>query len=41
MIFDQQVKNLTDFKKKYNESTENIEYYEEEFETKMKGIIDD
>ena len=35
------LKHLNRIKKKYNESTENIEYYEEEFETKMKGIIDD
>jgi len=34
------LKHLNRIKKKYKESTENIEYYEEEFETKIKGIID-
>ena len=34
------LKHLNRIKKKYNESTEDIQYYEEEFETKMKGIID-
>ena len=28
-------------KKKYNESTEGVEYYEKEFENKLRGIIDD
>ena len=34
------LKHLNRIKKKYNESTEDIQYYEEEFEKKMKGIID-
>jgi len=34
------LEHLNRIKKKYKESTENIEYYEEEFETKIKGIID-
>jgi len=34
------LEHLKRIKKKYKESTENIQYYEKEFETKMKGIID-
>jgi len=34
------LEHLNRIKKKYKESTENIEYYEKEFETKIKGIID-
>ena len=32
---------LKRIKKKYNESTEGVEYYEKEFENKLRGIIDD
>ena len=32
---------LNRIKEKYKESTEDIEYYEQEFERMMKGIIDD
>jgi DNA repair ATPase RecN len=32
---------LNKIKKKYKESTEDIEYYEKEFESKIKDIIND